>query len=151
MKLAPWMGWLVLISTVAAIGQTRLHQQGTVVRMRMADCPTPAHSVLAALSGVPPVTTRRCPEYTLLTERVVYVVVGKSNEQLMPLAEDLHFRIQKNELVVRIENEKREASFVVIEMMTRATWERDEMRRTAKDGAAERNAGEVARPDPLPQ
>ena len=111
----------------------------------MTGCPAPSHSVLAALSGVQP-TIGRCPEYTLLTERVVYVVSGKSHQQLMPLAEDLHFRIQKNELVVRIEKEKREAGLMVKEMMLRAIWERQGMQLTTNDGTTQVHAGEVLDP-----
>ncbi len=66
-----------------------LHQQGTIVRMRMTDCLGPQHGFMAAMSGGGKVETGAiCPEYVLVADQVVYVISGKSSEQLIPLAED---------------------------------------------------------------
>jgi len=65
-----------------------------------------------------------CPEYTLLSDHVVYVIGGKSSNQLMPLAETLDFRIGKNELAVRVDDAKHETKFTIKEMMVRSEWDR---------------------------
>jgi hypothetical protein len=65
-----------------------------------------------------------CPEYTLVSNEVVFVIVGKSSNQLIPLAETIDFRLQKNELAVRVDDAKHEARFAIKEMIVRSEWER---------------------------
>jgi hypothetical protein len=89
------------------------------------------HGALATAVGYMPQNTEEiCPEYTLVSDKVVYVVVGKRTSQFMPLAEIIKFRLQKNELFVRIDEEKRESRFSIKEMTLRPDWERDQMLRT---------------------
>ena len=71
-----------------------------------------------------PVGPEPCPEYTLVSDNVVFVIVGKLSNQLIPLAETIDFRLVKNELAVRLDDAKHEAKFAIIEMMVRADWER---------------------------
>jgi hypothetical protein len=54
----------------------------------------------------------------------VYVIVGKSSNQLIPLAETIDFRLHKNELAVRLDDAKHESRFAIKEMMFRTEWER---------------------------
>jgi hypothetical protein len=111
------------ISVAAEIG---IYQHGTIVRMRMGDCLTP-HGFMATISGSPKQQSDdACPEYTLVTDRVVYVIVGKSSNQLLPLAETTDFRFQKNELAVRVDDAKHETRFLIREMALRAEWERNQ-------------------------
>jgi hypothetical protein len=44
----------------------------------------------------------------------------------MPLAEIIQFRLYKNELLVRVDDEKRECHFSIKEMELRSDWERDQ-------------------------
>ncbi len=101
-----------------------IYQHGTVIRMRMGDC-TLTHRGFITNFGAPqgqlPVET--CPEYTLVTEKVVYVIVGKSSNQLVPLAETIDFRIQKNELAVRVDDARHESKFAIKEMVLRSQWD----------------------------
>lgn len=62
-----------------------------------------------------------------MTEKVVYVIVGKSSDQLIPLAETIDFRFQKNEVAVRIDDAK-ESRFLIKEMTLRAEWEKSGQR-----------------------
>ncbi len=121
----------VIVSAASAWAQTRIYQTGTVTRMRMERCMAMPPGFLASLTGMAPTsnTEQQCPEYTLVAERVVYVVVGKVSNQLIPLAEEVEFRIVKNELVVRVDDEKRESRFAVKEMSIRQDWERDKEER----------------------
>ena len=64
-----------------------------------------------------------CPEYTLLTDKVVFVIVGRSSNQLVPLAEVVDFRFEKKELAVRVDDARHESKFVIKEMTLRSEWE----------------------------
>ena len=126
--------WLLLIvlfcsSMPLLLAQTRTHQPGTIVRMRMADCIGPQHRLMAALSGEGKVATGElCPEYVLVTDKVVYTIIGKDTDQLLLLAEITRFRIQHNEMMIRIDDANRESRFHVQEMTLRPEWERQQRR-----------------------
>jgi hypothetical protein len=79
-----------------------------------------------AFASMPQGTEEICTEYTLVSEKVVYVVVGKRSSQFMPLAEIIQFHLLKNELLVRVDDEKRESHFSIKEMQLRSDWERDQ-------------------------
>ena len=64
-----------------------------------------------------------CPEYTLLSDKVVFVIVGRSSNQLVPLAEVIDFRFQKKELLVRVDDARHESKFAIKEMTLRSDWE----------------------------
>ncbi len=115
---------LCCISQLLA-GQTRAYQHGTVVRMHMGDCILAHHGFMLAF-GAPstPVDQEPCPEYTLVSDNVVFVIVGKMSRQLIPLAETIAFRLCDNELAVRVDDAKHEAKFTIKEMMIRSDWER---------------------------
>jgi hypothetical protein len=100
-----------------------VYQQGTVVRMRMTECTFPSHGFLAAF-GTPQVPTAEvCPEYTLVSDKVVFVIVGRSSNQFIPLADVIDFRFQKNELAVRVDDAKHESKFNIKEMILRSEWD----------------------------
>jgi hypothetical protein len=114
---------LVLLSAVAA-AQTGARRQGMIVRMHMAPCMTAPHAWMATLAGSPhQQSDELCPEYTLVTDTVVYVIVGKASNQIIPLAERTVFRLQKNELLIRIDDAKNESRFLIKEMVLRPEWE----------------------------
>lgn len=101
-----------------------VYQHGTVVRMRMVDCLPAHHGFMSVMGGAPAQTTEEmCPEYTLLSEKVVYVIVGRSSDQLVPLADIIDFRINKNELAMRIDDARRENKFSIKEMILRSEWD----------------------------
>jgi len=64
-----------------------------------------------------------CPEYTLISEKVVFVIVGKSSDQLVPLADVVDFRFNKNVLAMRIDDAQHESKFSIKEMILRSDWE----------------------------
>ena len=70
-------------------------QQGTIIRMRMTDCLGPQHGFMATMSGGKMESGLLCPEYVLVGDKVVYVISGKSSDQLIPLAEETRFRLTK--------------------------------------------------------
>ncbi len=107
-------------------GEIGIYLHGTVVRMHMGDCLLSHHGFMAAAFGPAsmPQPQESCPEYTLVSANVVYVVVGKSSNQLIPLAETIDFRILKNELAVRVDDAKHETKFRIKEMVVRSEWDR---------------------------
>lgn len=120
-------GLLLLLSGthVARAAQLEMYQHGTVVRMRMAEC-LPAHRGLMVAFGAPamPESAEVCPEYTLVSEKVVFVIVGRSSGELVPLAEVIDFRLRNNELAVRIDDARHESRFSIKEMILRSEWDR---------------------------
>ncbi len=64
-----------------------------------------------------------CPEYTLVADKVVFLIVGKSSNQLVPLAEVIDFRFQNKELAVRVDDARHESKFAIKEMTLRSQWE----------------------------
>jgi hypothetical protein len=119
---------LVLTSiSVALAAPLGIYQHGTVIRMRMGDCAlTLTHRGFMTTFGPPPASGDEgaCPEYVLMTDKVVFVIVGKSSNQLVPLAEVIDFRFQNKELAVRVDDARHESKFAIKEMTLRSEWER---------------------------
>jgi hypothetical protein len=108
--------------------QIGVYQQGTIVRMRMTECMVERGFMAALSGGQQPPPPELCPEYTLVASKVVYVIVGKKSNELLPLAEHTDFRFQRNELAVRVDDAKRESRFRIREMVLRPEWERKQRR-----------------------
>lgn len=109
---------------LASAQQVGVYQHGTVVRMRMGDCAATHHGFVAAMGGAPAqIPADDCPEYTLVSDKVVFVIVGRSSNQLIPLADAVDFRIHRNELAVRVDDAKHESKFTIKEMVLRADWD----------------------------
>ncbi len=101
-----------------------MYQHGNVVRMRMGDCAGSHRGFMATMSGPSALmVAEKCPEYTLVSDKVVYVIVGKSSGQLIPLADVIDFRLHHNELAVRVDDAKHESKFAIKEMILRSEWD----------------------------
>jgi hypothetical protein len=122
---------LLFILALSAV--TVLHAEGwsffrgTVTEMRTVDCPMP-HGIVTAMAGAPSLPAYTCPEYTVVGDRVVYVVVARRSDQFIPLAENMNFQIRKNELVTFSDNE-RKSRFVIQRMTLRTEWDRNKARK----------------------
>jgi hypothetical protein len=126
----------ILTFTALLSAQGNGHQQGTIVRMRMTDCLGPQHGFMAAMSGSGKVETGAlCPEYVLVSDKVVYVISGKTSDQLIPLAETTRFRLQKNEMLLRIDDSTKESHFHIKAMVLRPEWDRSQMMEEAEANA----------------
>ena len=125
MKRCLLLAALICAMTVSVFGENRSREEGTIVRMRMTDCVGLHRSFLGAMSGGgQAAASELCPEYVLVTSKVVYVIVGKGSDQLIPLAESTMFHIQNSEVVIRIDDARKEARFHVKEMVLRTEWDR---------------------------
>ena len=119
--------WVVLFFCAlpwAWAGQIGVYQHGTVIRMRMGDCALSHRGFMANFGGpAAQLAQEVCPEYTLVSDKVVFVIVGRSSDQLVPLADVIDFRFHKNELSVRIDDARRESKFSIKEMILRSEWD----------------------------
>jgi hypothetical protein len=116
--------WIMTGISVALAAPIGIYQHGTVVRMRMGDCML-MHRGFMSQFGPPQAAAveEGCPEYTLVTDKVVFLIVGKSSNQLVPLAEVIDFRFQNKELAVRVDDARKESKFTIKEMTLRSEWE----------------------------
>jgi len=139
--------WLILVFCslpVAGAEHLGVYQHGTVVRMRMGDCTFPPHGFMATF-GAPQMQmpAEVCPEYTLVSDKVVYVIVGRSSNQLIPLADEIDFRLQKGELAVRVDDAKHESKFSIREMILRTEWDLVQKHITDELSAPPRSSDEL--------
>ena len=126
----------LLAAPVFLSAQTHSQQQGTIVRMRMTDCLGPQHGFMATMSGGGKMEPGLlCPEYVLIADKVVYVISGKSSERLIPLAEVTRFRLQKNEMLIRVDDAPKESHFHIKAMVLRPEWDRNQMLEEAQASA----------------
>jgi len=117
--------WLILLCCSLQMARAEhlgVYQHGTVVRMRMGDCAFAHHGFIAAMGGQAQMT-EVCLEYTLVSDKVVFVIVGKSSNQLIPLADVIDFRFRNSELAVRVDDAKHESKFNIKEMILRSEWD----------------------------
>jgi hypothetical protein len=118
------LGFLLALTTYSVALQPQYAQKGTIIRMRMAECLEQPHRFMMAMSGAAgQAPDELCPEYVLLSDKVVYVIVGKTSGSLIPLAETTQFRLQKNTLLIRADDESRETKFMLREMVLRSEWD----------------------------
>lgn len=116
--------WLTLMISLVPSAWAGVYQHGTVVRMRMTDCLPAHHGFMMAMSGpAAPMGPEVCPEYTLLSDKVVFVIVGRSSDQVIPLADVIDFRLHNNEMAVRVDDARRESKFGIKEMILRTEWD----------------------------
>ena len=124
-RLTLWLALALCAIPMSAAERLGIYQHGTVVRMRMGDCLAAPRGMKFALAGPPAaqMSEEACPEYTLISEKVVFVIVGRSSNQLIPLDDVIDFRIQKTELAVRVDDAKHESRFSIKEMILRSEWD----------------------------
>jgi hypothetical protein len=143
MKRVFWLIFAVCSLPGLVAAQIGVYQHGKVVRMHMGECIPAGHGFMTTFgSPSAAVGSEPCPEYTLVSDDVVFVIVGKLSNSLIPLAETIDFRFRKNELAVRVNDAKREIKFGIKEMMVRSEWDRlqrhiEEKMRAADDRDAD--------------
>lgn len=124
MKYTWWLMLVVLCLPAAAAEHLGVYEHGTVVRMHSGDCAGAHRGFVATIGGAPAqAVADSCPEYTLVSDKVVFVIVGRSSSQLIPLADVIDFRLLKGELAVRVDDAKHESKFSIKEMVLRSEWD----------------------------
>lgn len=123
-KITKHIFWLLFAFCSVPFASAGIYQQGTVIRMRMGDCLPVHHGFMVAFAGQPAqMAPEVCPEYTLVSDKVVFVIVGSSSNQIVPLADVVDFRFHKNELAMRIDDARHETKFAIKEMILRSEWD----------------------------
>ena len=150
MKRISWLFVFVLSAAALMQAQGNWTFKGTVTKMQMADCTMQQHGFMAAMSGAPAQAQApsNCPEYTVVSDKVVYVVVGRRAEEFIPLAENMDFQIHKNELVIATDDVKAQSHFVIRKMALRADWDREEARKELETQRMERSVNYETRNPP---
>lgn len=69
------------------------------------------------------VRAEECPEYSLVSHCVVFVILGRSSNQLVSLTGAVDFRFNKNALAMRIDEARHESKFSIKEMILRSEWD----------------------------
>ncbi len=135
MKKAFWLAAICSNALFCWALQDNLYQKATFVRMEMGECISSQPVFVTAMSGgTLPQVGGTCPQYTVVADTVVYLIVGKASEPFIPLAESIAFRIRNKDFVVRPGEAKRESRFKVKAMMLRVDWERD--RQSPEEGSS---------------
>lgn len=147
MKRATLISIFVLSVAVLTQAQGPWSFKGTVIKMRMTEC-TAQHGFMAAMSGAPAPASVSCPEYTIMSDKVVYVVEGRQKDAFMPLAENMEFLIRKNELVTFSDDEKNKSHFAIQQMTLRSEWDREEARKELTAKLMERSVNYETRNPP---
>lgn len=142
MKRIPVLLILALCSAVSMRAEDGWSFKGTVIKMQMTECVVVGFK--AKMSGQPP-SVSSCPEYTVMSPTVVYVVLGRHADAFIPLAENMDFMVRKNEILI---SEKSKSRFVIQKMTLRSDWEREEERKELMDQAAERSVSYELRNPP---
>lgn len=144
-----WSLLCVLLMSMAAFGQGpgKWAFTGTVIRMKMGACTRP-HGFSIILGSPTPGVISSCPEYTIKSDKVVYVVVGTRQDAFMPLAEDMKFLVRRNELITISQDEKNKSRFTIEEMTQRAIWDREEARNDPQTHYTEHNVNYEVRNPP---
>ncbi|MGA7078467.1 MAG: hypothetical protein WBQ43_07315 [Terriglobales bacterium] len=124
MKSIMFLTFLLSCMSLTFAAPIGAYQHGTVTRMHMGDCQL-IHRGFMNQFGPPQqmAIEDSCPEYTLVTEKVVFLIVGKSSSQLVPLAEVIDFRFQNKDLAIRVDDARKESKFTIKEMTLRSQWE----------------------------
>jgi hypothetical protein len=138
---------IVLSAAVFLQAQSRWSFKGTVIKMRMADCAV-QRGFMVTMSGAPAPAGVSCPEFTVMSDKVVYVVLGRRAEEFIPLAENMEFLIRKNELILFSDDEKTKSHFVIRQMTLRADWDREEERNGLEARMTERSMNYEGRNPP---
>lgn len=119
-----WIGMLLLTGSRVATAAPP-YQSALITRMRMVHCMEPPRhgSVMAdILVGSAPPTAMgaaECPEYEIEAAKVFYRIRPRK-DVLLPVGEEIRFRIHKRDLLVLTDDADKELVFSVVEMTLRS-------------------------------
>lgn len=116
----------VLLSSVAFAKEPRFYQKGRITNMESSPCgyaEKSSKTVLGEIVGTDGAhkNTKEmlCQEYTLRSDKVMYRIRPRDEKHpvLLPVGEDAQFRIQKDKLVLKIDElGDKERDYTVVSM-----------------------------------
>lgn len=109
--------------------EPKAYQSGKVVQMVSVQCGTAekdstslAGEMLGTDSGSKKTQQLLCKEYVIETEHVIYHIRPKSEKhpELLPIGEQAQFRLQKDNMMLRMEGvDSKEREYIVVSMIPR--------------------------------
>jgi hypothetical protein len=119
----------LMCASAAFAKEPKAYQTGTLMQMISVQCGTAekdstgfAEEMLGTDSGTKKTQPLLCQEYVLQTEHVVYHIRPKNEKHaaLLPIGEQVEFRLQKDRMLLRVEDlDGKEHEYVVISIAPR--------------------------------
>src|SRR5438094_9854767 len=120
---------IALLAAVALAKEPRHYQSGKLLKMQSVKCGTDeknGKSLTGEMIGTDSahMKTREllCQEYTLETDSLVYTIRPKDEKHpaLLPVGEKAQFRLDKDKMVLRVEDlDDKERDYIVVSMVPR--------------------------------
>ena len=119
----------IILATIAQAKEPKAHQTGTLLQMDSAECGVDENSgksVVGELVGTDSAHKKSkallCQEYLLQSDRVIYRIRPRDDKHpvLLPVGEKAQFRIQKDKMLLRVEDvDDKEREYNVVSMTPR--------------------------------
>src|SRR5205814_8333213 len=120
---------IVLVATAVHAKEPKHFQSGKLLKMQSVKCGTDAKngkSIAGEMLGTDSAHMKTkellCQEYVLETQKVVYHIRPKDDKHpaLLPIGEKAQFRLDKDKMVLRVEDmDDKERDYVVVSMVPR--------------------------------
>jgi hypothetical protein len=126
-----WMMCVILgLASAAYAKETKPYQTGKLLQMDSVPCGTAekdaksfAGEMLGTDSGSKKTQEVLCQEYVLQAARVIYRIRPRDEKHpvLLPVGEQAQFRLQKDKMLLRVEDlDSKEREYIVVSMTPRA-------------------------------
>jgi hypothetical protein len=119
----------IMLATIAQAKEPKAHETGTLLQMDSAECGVDENSgksVVGELVGTDSAHKKSkallCQEYLLQSDRVIYRIRPRDDKHpvLLPVGEKAQFRIQKDKMLLRVEDvDDKEREYNVVSMTPR--------------------------------
>jgi hypothetical protein len=119
----------IMFASLAQAKEPKPHQTGTLLQMDSAECGVDENSgksVVGELVGTDSAHKKThallCQEYVLQTDKVIYRIRPRDEKHpiLLPVGEQAQFRIQKDKMLLQVEDaDQKEREYSVISMTPR--------------------------------
>jgi hypothetical protein len=119
----------IMLATIAQAKEPKAHQTGTLLQMDSAECGVDENSgksVVGELVGTDSAHKKSkallCQEYLLQSDTIIYRIRPRDDKHpvLLPVGEKAQFRIQKDKMLLRVEDvDDKEREYNVVSMTPR--------------------------------
>jgi len=127
---------ILLLATVAQAKEPRHYESGKLMKMQSVKCGTDeknGKSLAGEMIGTDSahMKTREllCQQYALQTDTLVYTIQPKDEKHpaLLPVGEKAQFRLDKDKLVLRVEDmDDKDRDYIVVSMTPNTSSDRDD-------------------------
>ena len=130
MRSKVFLGFVLACASVAFAKEPKAYQTGKLLQMDSVSCGTSekdaknfAGEMLGTDSGSKKTQELLCQEYLLQAEHVIYRIRPRDEKHpvLLPVGEQAQFRIQKDKMLLRVEDlDSKEREYIVVSMTPRS-------------------------------